>query len=422
MITFRVLFVYLLVMFPFAKGLLAAVTDESAPTVHSSALLPKEVLNGEGYTIDPEVPTYGFMGIFRLHTAYGDYKCVGREMLFVRLSELRALVALEKVSRNKAFLDAAKEAAEEPVKSAVKIARNPVGNVARAPVGVAKLFRDVFGGALDAGKGLTNLAKPHRDDSPKPPPSREDPLGYNQARNEWAVRLGVDPYTTNRELALKLNHLAMISFGTNKVAGAGVGFGMGAMGPIASWLSWLPDIDEHLLTAPPSDVREANSKRLSKLGVAKRDMEPLLNNPWFTPTLEIRFVSDLARLEGVRNLASATQLAGVAGSEEQARFLCGSLELLDQYQKTVGPLRDLRTYQGIPSAISDQGALIVATPVDLLSWTKTTDHFASQRDPNKSAILYVNGPVTQRAQEGLAARGWRVVEQSATRAKSGGNR
>jgi len=91
----------------------------------------------------------------------------------------------------------------------------------------------VFGGALDAGRGLTNLAKPRRDDLSKPPPSREDPVGYNQARDEWAVRLGVDPYTTNRELALKLNHLALISFSTNKVTGAGVGCGMDALGPSA---------------------------------------------------------------------------------------------------------------------------------------------------------------------------------------------
>jgi len=400
-----------------AQGAPLAVTNESPPTVHASALLPADVLNGEGYTIDSEVHTDGFVGIFQLHTKYGDYTCVGREMLYLRLYELRALKALEKVSKNKAFLNAVKDAAEEPVNSAAKIVRNPAGSVARAPAGAAKLLGDVLGGTVDAGKGITKWTRHGKDDLPKPPPSREDPFGYNQARNEWAVRLGVDPYTTNRELALKLNHLGMISFGTNKVAGAGVGFGMGALGPIGSWLSWLPDVDEHLMTAPPPDVRAANSKRLLKLGIAKADMEPLLNNPWFSPTLEIRYVNALKPLEGVLNLGNATHLAGIAKSEEQARFLCSSLELLDRYHRTVRTLHEMRVYQGVPSAITDQGELIVALPADLLSWTETADRFASQREATQPAILYTNGSLTPKAQKGFASRGWKVVQSSQTRSR-----
>jgi hypothetical protein len=51
--------------------------------------------------------------------------------------------------------------------------------------------------------------------------------------------------------------------------------------------------------------------------------------------------------------------------------------------------------------------------VDLLAWTKLTADFAAGRDPAAGpSILLVTGPLTQRAREGFAARGWRVKEPS----------
>ena len=396
---------------PFAEA-----AYETPPTVHAADLLPAKILSGPRYTVEASVPTDGFMGIFRIHSDFGDFECVGREMFYTRIDEIRALEELEQVSKTKAFIDAAKGAVEEPVKAAVKIVKHPGDSIIETPGGVARFFGKVVSGAGDAGKGVAHLVKPDESKAghPKPPPSREDPIGYNKARSEWARKLGVDPYTTNRVLAVKLNHLGMISFGTDKVTGAGLGFATGGLGPIAEYLSWLPDLDEHVLTAPPADVSVINEGKLASLGVSKPAMKPLLENPWISPTLQSRFVKGLMRLKGATNAEALVGLAAFVESEEQARFVCRGLEMLGHYHEKVAPLRELRVYFGVPAAVAADGALVVATDVDLLAWTKLTAEFAEGRDSATGrSVLLAAGPLTQRAREGFAARGWRVMETPA---------
>lgn len=385
----------------------AAIAYEAPPTVPVTDLLPPEIVNNADYTIDSDVPTDGFMGIFRLHTRFGIYRCLGREMLYTRLAELRALEKLDEVSKTKVFAKAAAGAAEEPVKAAYKIVSNPIGSAEAVPVGVAHLFKDVLKGMVGAGGSVVKVAKP-REPGPKPPPSRDDPFGYNKLRSLWARKLGVDPYTTNRPLAVKLNHLATIGFATDKAVGVGMSFGLGPLGPIGEYVSWLPDVDEHLLTAPPKDVTIINERRLGRLGVPKESMKPLTENPWFTPTLQTRYVNALIRLKGVGGAAGETELAGDAHSEEEARFLCGCLEMLGSYNANVAPLKELSTHASVPAAVAVDGSLVVASPLDVLSWSRTTDNFVSQRDKSQPAVFCTNGILTKRAAAAFAAAGWKV--------------
>ncbi len=405
--------ILMLVAIPAVSPSFAQTPYEQPPTVHTADLVPPEILTGSNYTVDPDVATDGFMGIFHISYKFGDYDCTGREMLYVRLSELNALEQLEKVSKTKAFIDAAAGAAEEPVKAAAKIVTNPIGSAKAVPVGIGHLFKDVGQGLVDTGKAMGKVTKiGSHADTPKPPPSREDPFGYNKLRNEWAVKLGVDPYTTNRVLAVKLNHLATIGFSTDKIAGAGIGFGLGGMGVIANYLSYLPDIDEHLLTAPPADVTEINARKLKDLGVSKADMKSLLENAWFSPTLQSRFVSDLERLREVSGAGNETRLAGGVQSEEEARFLCGSLELLNHYHANNGALHEFTTHGGVPAALAQDGTLVVGAPVDLMAWTETAAGFATAQQGNGHAVLCVSGLLTQRAQEGFKKQGWQVLQFS----------
>ena len=384
---------------------------ESPPTAHAADLLPPAILTGSDYTIDPNVSTDGFDGTFHIHSRFGDFECLGREMLYTRLDELRALKILDRVSKTKEFLNAVGGAAVEPVQAAAKIATNPVGSVAAVPRGAAHLIGDVIGGMVDTGRTIGDIGKPKGEDS-NAPPSREDPIGYNKARNEWAKKLGVDPYTTNRVLALKLNHLAMIDFGTDKVAGAGVGFAMGGFGVIANYLSWLPDVDEHLLTAPPSDVTKENTRRLEALGVSKPDMKPLLESPWFSPTLQTRFVNALTRLPKVPGIGNETSLTASVHSEEEARFLCASLEMLRLSQQ---PLRELSAHDGVPAAMTTDGTLITAIPADLISWIPTATKFATLPQGCQQATLSTNALLTHRARAGFTTQHWHIVTPQASR-------
>jgi hypothetical protein len=391
----------------------AKTTYEAPPTVRAADLVPEDMLSGPRYTIDPKVRTDGSMAIFRIHSDFGDFECMGHEMLYKRIDEIRALGEVDKVSRTKAVFDALGHAAMEPVKSAEKIVKHPVKSVVEVPIGAARFLWAILNAAGDAGKGLAHLVK--HDNSkpghPKPPPSREDPIGYNDARDVWARKLAVDPYTTNRKLALKLNHLAMITFGTDKVAGAGLGAAIGSFGAVGDWLSWLPDLDEHILTPPPPDQSVINARKLATLGVTKREAKRLLDNAWMTPPLQTRFVNGLMRLKGAKNPEAMIELAGAVDSEEQAHFLCRGVELLAHYHEKVAPLRVLHAYTGVPAGVTANGTLVAAESVDLLSWTRPTAELAHWREPGAGRlVLLTTGPLTKRAGQGFASRGWRVKE------------
>jgi hypothetical protein len=334
-------------------------------------------------------------------------------MLYTRLQELQALEQIDRVSKTGAFAKAmAQGAVGDPVEAAEKIVEHPVDSAVQAPQGTARLVSQVLGGFGSLGKAIGKVGTGKAGDaagSAKPPPNRQDPIGYNAARNEWARKFGVDPYTTNRPLALKLNHLGMISFSVDKIAGAGVGAATGGLGPIAEYLSYLPDVDEHLLTRPPMDVTKHNRSRLKKLGATNDSMTPLLDNGWFTPPLQTRFVSAMEQLKDAANIGSATELAGNVKSEEQARFVCQSLELLAKNADASKPPREYRTYAGVAALRGGDGTLVAAVPVDLMSWTDVTAGFAQQHAPKDgAAVLCVNGPLTERAMKGFAAEGWKV--------------
>jgi hypothetical protein len=122
----------------------------------------------------------------------------------------------------------------------------------------------------------------------------------------------------------------------------------------------------------------------------------------------------LTRLKGTTNAVALVELAAVVESEEQARFLCHSVEMLGHYHEKGAPLRELRVYFGVPAAVTADGALVVATGVDLLSWTKVTADFAEGRAPaDGRSVLLASGLLTPRAREGFAARGWQVTETPA---------
>ena len=91
---------------------------ESPPVASASAILGGQV-RGSNYQIDNAVRSDGFLQIFELNTTYGRYQVQGRELLNVRLRELAAVAALERMNKSQVYLNAAAKAAKKPVDLAV---------------------------------------------------------------------------------------------------------------------------------------------------------------------------------------------------------------------------------------------------------------------------------------------------------------
>lgn len=379
---------------------------EEPPSFPASALVSPEILKGGGFTIAEPVPTDGLLATFQLQTAFGNFECRGVEMLQIRIHEFHALEQIAALSRTELFTNAAKAGIMKPVDSAIKIVKDPVGSVKSVPAGVGRLFGSISKGAEAVGRTVSKkagqIASGESDPDTDKPDARQDPFGFNKARNQWAAKFNVDPYTSNVELARKLTDLAKMSFSTQTVAGFGVG-------QIAAPLALVGTVDTLVLTKSPEAVREINANRLAKLGVTHQTRGHLLGNRWFTPTLQTRFVKALQAVRAAKNLSSAVLLAGNVRSEDEARFLCRGLELLGRFQTEVNPLRELRSFGRIPGAVTADGTLVVSVPVDVIAWTELVATFAARlQEKGLQPVIITPAIVTDRATSEMIALGWRV--------------
>jgi hypothetical protein len=119
----------------------------------------------------------------------------------------------------------------------------------------------------------------------------------------------------------------------------------------------------------------------------------------------------LESLGNVEGRGDLILFATQAVSEVQARFVVGSVMLLAQAGRAGTPLARVRPLGNVLGASTRDAKLVVAAPLDLVSWTQLTEGFARREDlavPQRS--LLVSGAVTQRARQELAALGWSVSD------------
>ena len=149
---------------------------------------------GTNYTVNPIVRSDGVMRIFDVDTPYGNFAFDGIEFAKLRIHELNAIAAIEKMSQSEEFGKAFGRAALGPIKFGADLITNPAGTVERSLTGIGNMF-DRFGAGLSNNRadrdGLVDSL-----------------LGVSDTQRELAVDLDVDPYTDFPPLAQKLKEMA----------------------------------------------------------------------------------------------------------------------------------------------------------------------------------------------------------------------
>ena len=98
---------------PMSAGL--AATLEKPKTVGAQVFLGPTVI-GPNYKVKPQARSDGMMRLFTVETPYGEFQFDGVEFAEMRLRELDAVAALEKMSQSDRFMSALGRAAFAPVK------------------------------------------------------------------------------------------------------------------------------------------------------------------------------------------------------------------------------------------------------------------------------------------------------------------
>ena len=421
---------------PYAQG--AEKGFETPPTLKAGEILPAEMLQGKRHRIEETVPTDGFLMKFTIQSDFGTFIARSPEMAVTRITEIDALDRLEKVSKSDAFVAGLKASGREFGKQVGQLIDQPKETIKGVPEGVGRFFDRVGRGAKTGYQKLGDVKEQEKQAAPPPagPGARlpgepeptgakggkvtveeaavravgkttADAFGYDDQRRRIARELNVDPYSTNPVLTQRLDDIASAAF----AGGLGISAFKAAV-PGGMVISTTTTLSNWVWDIPPGDLKVQNDRSLKSMGVSQDQVDLLLRQPHFTLTLQTRLVKALERLKNTAGRPGILPVATTVLSFDQARFVVEAVEMLAGYHEKISPLKALE--KEVPFAgRTGTGTLVVAGPVDCLSWSERINRFASRTDLKaKQRILWLRGEVTSRARQELTGLGWIVKENS----------
>jgi hypothetical protein len=384
----------------------APVQKYEQPPSFNAAQLPGIKRIGSNYTIKNPVRSDGILRIYVLTTPYGEYTVEGDEMLRMRLNELKALAALEKVSNSQSFGKALAEAGLSPLKFTGELITNPVGTVQNTFAGVGAFFGRIGAGINNAGQTPDN--------------AMAGLLGVTDQRRKIAAAYGVDPYTDFPPLSAKLEQLSQAAAAGGLVVTGALLAVPGAAGIIASNLSTANKVNNIGIQDLARDytaaqILDINRDLLAKMGVDKDLSKRLLANRNYTP---IDMAAMVAAIDSMRNVEGREIFfarAAAANSRALAFFMRRHAELLaDDYRQHGGYVRFV-ALASYPFIITRDRRIMTLLPIDALSWTRETSAgfaaVSAERKvvaPKDHGQLRIAGMATRLAIRELKREGWSV--------------
>ena len=411
---------------------------ETPPTLKAGEVLSANLLQGKRYRVEETVPTDGFLMKFTIVSDFGTFIARSPDMVETRITEIDAIDRLEEVSKSGAFVAGLKASGREFGQQVSQLVNQPVETVQGIPAGVGRFFDRVGRGAKTGFQRLEDRKEQEKQTDPPPagpgallPGEPEkvqtngvgmtvqeaavravgkttaNAFGYDNQRRRIARELGVDPYSTNPVLTQRLDDIASAAF----AGGLGISV-FKAVVPAGMIISTTTTLSNWVWDMPPGDLKVQNERSLKAMGVSQDQVDLLLRQPHFTLTYQTRLVKALERLNKTAGRPSIMPVATTVLSFDQARFVVEAMEMLAGYNEKISPIKTLE--KGVPFAgRTGAGTLVVAGPVDYLSWTERINRFAGRPDLKaKQKILWLRGEATPLARQELTQLGWTVRENA----------
>lgn len=380
------------------------------PPSFNAAQLPGIKRIGANYTIRNPVRSNGLMRVYVLKTPYGNVKVEGDEMLRMRINELKALAALEKVSTSESFVRALAEAGISPLKFAGQLIVNPIGTVQNTFAGVGAFFNRLGAGINNAGRT--------RDDA------MADLFGVTDQRRKLAAAYGVDPYTDFPPLAAKLEQLSQaaaaggltVSAALFAIPGGGVATLVASNLVTANRLNDI-GIEELARDYTAAQILDINRAALAKMGVRPELSAKLLANRNFTPIDMAAMVAALESMRGVRDRAVFVARAAASNGRAIAYVTRRMAEYMADDNRRHRDYVRFVSLANFPYVITRENRVTAVLPIDALSWTRETagGFTAVSNDrrrfvPKSRGQMRLTGTATALAKKNLKAQGWTVLE------------
>jgi hypothetical protein len=373
--------------------------------LQASDVLPQEMIVGSNYTIRATVISDGLINTYDLDTIYGPVRVESTALLLKRIGELRALAQIEQMKKSDAYVNAFKQVATGPIKTAEGLVTDPAGTVTNVVSGIGQLFSNV-------GSAVTS-------DSAYKGNVLNSASGQAAYKRQYAAQFGVDPYTNYEPLQKALTDLSWAAAAGGLTVKAafmaipgGAGAVVGATGSADSLTNILSD-------KTPPEIAIINQSALSAMGIPDASIQAFMYNNYYDPYEQTLLVNALAAMTGVADRGIYIDKAAGAFELPVAVFLRTRAQLISLYAARTRSVLRFVDANGIPVIQTKDGKIVAIFPLDYVAWTP---NFAKKAESVAAAIkqmpgvskkeLWVTGIVNPIARKALEAKGWKVEERA----------
>jgi hypothetical protein len=379
-------------------------TYEELPDLNASDIIKPELLKGPHFSVREPVSTSAGTNQFTIDSDYGLFEADGNEMLLRRINEIFAIGQLKDVSRTDQFKSALATAAKSPLVAAKTLVTDPVNTVTNVPKGIFKFMGR-------AGESVRNVGQKKEGKDPEGR-KMEQLIGYSGAKRKIAVKLGVDPYSTNQVLQKELDGIAWASFAGGFTFQAATFPISGPAGVALTVTGVSNSLNQMVADKAPKDLQTINRQALTLMGSSENEINRFLNNNSFSPTAQTAFVLNLKSLEGVQDRRSFVRIAGEAASDESDAIFCvQTAALLAKVHNSEKPLARIALIADrFPIAVAKDGTIVVALQWDYAAWTPGAARFTEEvqkldaQSGKKGILVAISGQASPRLKQELQAR------------------
>jgi hypothetical protein len=378
---------------------------EIAPELNTRDFVLASQMKSPYYKLDETVYSYGFMNVYTISAVSGTFTAVGNHRLHEVIQEIKAIEAIREIKKSRMFAEAINNAASNPKYAARRIILYPLDTSLGIPQGIWR-----YANRFD----LQN-----EDPLTIPPAGYPAYLeGFATVKRQFAYRLGIDPYSSNRLLQKELNTFSWAAF-------AG---GMGVPLAISFIPSALRDSLETTAAAYPlkpalrdysqAALRDANRNKLKEMDVKKSIAESFLDHRDYSPREQTIMTEALYGMGEAKYKEIFFKLAISAASEADAYFFRRVAEMMERYNTRISPIVKVFNVDGYPVCLAKNDAAVWLLPADYASWTPgfagfvhNINRFYPAKKGFQNREIWVSGNVSSRSKRELNTLNLRVFEQ-----------
>jgi hypothetical protein len=357
---------------------LAESHDEIFP---AGEILPKEILVGRNYRILDTVSVKENMYVFRVDSDFGQFEAESRDVLDLRLHELKSIEAAKELAKDVHVVDDILTPLENTGKGVGLLIQQPLETVGSMPQGFGLMVSQLLDPA--------------------------DRRAGSLPRRKLAAELDCDPETRNPVLKKLLDGMSLQESGGGFLTKAAMSFVPGL-----SVLPMTAETKEMIANNPPHVINSQIDKKLEAAGVDKSVRSRFCKSKAFTTAQRILLMEQFEGMEAVSGRASLIEAATYADTEAEALAVIRAGKMIVDLNKRQA-VREL-TFVGLPLAVLDDGTHIIICPFDYVMNTEELIegvHAYRTAYRQAKAIMLTTGGVSAAARKTLEAAGIGIVAE-----------